>query len=133
MREPMTAPRTDSAGSKRAGRLRITWSHVVLAGAVLALAAVLVGCSGEESAGEDGTTVSGIVVDVRGGLTELEQFDLVLEDGTRLTFVPEAGVLERSGFSPAHIREHSALVEPISVTYQEVDGQNIVLGVGDEE
>jgi hypothetical protein len=100
---------------------------------MLALAAILVGCSDDDSAGEEGTTVSGVVVDVQGGITELEQFDLVLEDGTRVTFVPEAGVLERAGFSPAHIREHSALVEPISVTYQEVDGQNIVVWVGDAE
>ena len=108
-------------------------SRVILVGALLALAAILAGCSGGDSDGDGGTTVSGVVVDVQGSITEIERFDMVLGDGTRLTFVPEAGALERSGFSPAHIREHSALVEPISVTYREVDGQNIVTGVGDAE
>lgn len=122
-----------SAVSSRVERIGDSVGRVLLVGALLVLAVILVGCSGDDSDGESGTTVSGVVVDVQGTITEIEQFDMVLEDGTRLTFVPEAGALERTGFSPAHIREHSALVEPISVTYHEVDGQNIVTGVGDAE
>jgi hypothetical protein len=108
-------------------------SRAIGLAALIALALVVVGCGDDEPAAEDGLTVSGVIVDVQGSITEVEQFDLVLEDGTRLTFVPEAGALEGSGFSPAHMREHSALVEPISVRYREVDGENIVTGVGDAD
>jgi hypothetical protein len=107
--------------------------RVVLVVTLVLLALVVSACGGDDSHEEGDLKVSGVIVDVQGDITAIEQFDLVVEDGTRFTFVPEAGSLERSGFSPAHIREHSALVEPISVTYHEVDGQNMVTGVGDAD
>ena len=76
-------------------------------------------------------TAEGLVVDVSGTISEVESFDILSADGDRLTLVPEDGALERSGFSPAHLREHMALAEPIAVRYEERDGRNVVVGFDD--
>jgi len=92
---------------------------------------VLVACGGEASPDEDDLTVEGVIVDVQGSITKVDTFDMALPNGDRLTIVPPGGILERSGFSPAHLREHMALVEPIAVSYREEDGHNVLTAVGD--
>ena len=74
---------------------------------------------------------TGMVVDVQGTLTQADRFDLRLSDGQILTFVPPPGVLEESGFSTSHLRENMTLSHPITVTYIDEDGVNVVTGVGD--
>lgn len=97
----------------------------------LLLVLVVAACEAGTAEDEGGLRATGVVVDVRGSITEVEEFELALADGTRLTLVPEAGVLEAAGFSPAHLREHMAIAEQIEVTYRDEDGRNIVTGVGD--
>ena len=97
---------------------------------LLLLAVVLAACDAGSSE-DGGITAAGVVVDVQGSITEVEQFVLALPDGSRLTLEPESGVLEAAGFSASHLREHMALAERISVTYHERDGRNIVTGVDD--
>ena len=95
------------------------------------VALLLAGCDAGSSENEDGLNAEGVIVDVRGTITEVESFELVLPGGERLTIEPPGGVLERSGFSPAHLREHMALAERITLTYREEDGRNVLIAVGD--
>ena len=61
-------------------------------------------------------TVRGVLVDVAApSLTNLRSFDLRTDDGRRLSFRVEGDV----GMTPAHLREHMVLGEPVSVTYRE--------------
>jgi hypothetical protein len=103
--------------------------------AALALIAAvsLAACDDGSSERVDGLEATGVVVDVQGTLTEVESFELLLDNGSRLTFVPEDGALERAGFSPAHLREHAALVQPIAVVYVEEDGSNVAVGFEDAD
>lgn len=105
---------------------------------LLLLIIIVAACGGDPSQAEarpaaDGAIATGVVVDVRGTITQVDEFDLLLSDGSRFTIVPRGGVLERSGFSPAHLREHMALTTPISVIYREEDGLNIMTGIDDAE
>ena len=128
----MTTPRADRGTSSCVAEPSRELGRILRLVLLAVLAAIVVACSAEPEP-TDSTTAEGVIVAVQGGLTDVEAFDLVLTDGSRLTFVPEAGSLERSGFSPAHLREHAALAAPISVRYHVVEGRNMVIGIVDAD
>jgi hypothetical protein len=98
---------------------------------LLVIAITVAACGADDSDTSGAFSAEGIVVDVQGTISEVETFDLLGSDGERLTLTPEDGALESSGFSPAHLREHMALVQHIGVRYDVVDGRNIVVGIDD--
>jgi hypothetical protein len=77
-------------------------------------------------------TVTGVVVHVDSqSLTDVRSFDLRTADGTILTF--RIGQLDMSppGFNPQHLAVHQATAEPVTVTYEERDGQLVALRLVD--
>jgi len=107
--------------------------HPEMTGTVTVLEPEAAPSGGEVASADTDLGATGIVVDVRGTITQVEQFELLLSDGQRLTLVPPVGVLERVGFSPSHLREHMTLGKAISVTYRPEAGVNVMTGVGDAE
>lgn len=123
--ELASSPHVDCPGGQR--------RHVRRLIALAILALIVVACGNGEPEPRTESIAEGVVVDVQGTLTEVQSFELTLPDGSRLTFVPEAGVLERSGFSPSHLREHAGLGQPVSVRYLVVEGEHRVTSIGDVE
>jgi len=107
--------------------------HPEMTGTVTVLEPEAAPAGGEVASADTDLGATGIVVDVRSTITQVEQFELLLSDGQRLTLVPPVGVLERAGFSPSHLREHMTLGKAISVTYRPEAGVNVMTGVGDAE
>ena len=60
-------------------------------------------------------------------LTSVGSFELRAEDGRRLSFRADGDV----GMTPAHLREHMVLGEPITVTYRELAEGLLALRVED--
>ncbi len=71
--------------------------------------------------GTDDDTVTGVVIDVVGDLTNVESFVLRLPDGTDHTFHPAAGVLFHGTANLSHLRDHLRSGEPVEVRYEELD------------
>ena len=73
-------------------------------------------------------TVRGMVVEVRAkSITELELLAIVDEAGDRWEFYAEGF----AGFTPAHLREHQAFGQPVTVTYREARDGLLVVGLAD--
>jgi len=81
--------------------------------------------------GDPGKTAVGIVIAVDAPAGEVTGFTLRTEQGETIPFV--IGELETDGatFAAAHLVEHAVTLEPISVGYRLVDGQNVVHRLAD--
>ncbi len=92
--------------------------------ACLALALVLLAACG----GDGDRSVVGVIIDVEAGSpTDVESFTVRDADGQQLLFhvAPEAAPDPREGFTPTHLRSHSALAEPVKVVYRK-DGDTLL-------
>ena len=97
-------------------------SRVVLLVALLFAAPA---CGDGESRGE----VTGVVTAVEiASLTELDGFTLRSEEET-YEFVVDPDT--ELGFPPAHLNEHRVSGDPVTVVYEEVDGELVALSVED--
>lgn len=92
-----------------------------------ALLLVLAGCGGA-----DEPAAVGVVIDVVGDLTSVEQFTIRTADGSDLTFVP-AGEARFHGLGPlGHLRSHLAGGSPVVVVYETgADGVLVAVSVDD--
>jgi hypothetical protein len=86
-------------------------SAALLAAALVAIAAC--GTTGQE--------VSGVVVEVTGDITTVEQFVLRLPDGTDQAFVPAPGITFHSGAAIGHLRDHMRSGQAIVIDYEILD------------
>lgn len=91
----------------------------------LAVALLVVGC------GTSGKTAAGVVIalDATGG--QVTSFTLRTTDGQVIPF--SVGTLETDGaaFPASHLAVHAATLEPITVTYREEGGRNVVFRLDD--
>ncbi len=81
-----------------------------------------------------GTTdveVRGVVVDVRGTLTEIESFEVRSDRGETYLFVPSNDAVFGDEAPLSHIRDHLRSGEPVVVTYSERDGELVADRVDD--
>jgi len=108
-------------------------SRLLLALSLLAMAVLVAACGADGPDTSGALRAEGLVVDVQGTISEVKTFDLLDTNGERMTFTPEDGALERSGFSPAHVREHMALAQRIAVRYEVRDGTNVLVGIDDAD
>lgn len=96
--------------------------RLVLAAVLLVLAAC----------GDSPQRARGVVIEVEGGLTEIEGFLLRLPDGSDLRFVPADGILFHGDAPLGHIRDHLRSGEPIEVEFEVLsDGTAVALEVSD--
>lgn len=58
------------------------------------------------------------MIDVTGGLADVDSFSLRVGGGEDLTFAAGPGVLFHGGGSLSHLRSHLATGEPVVVTYE---------------
>lgn len=93
-----------------------------LAAALLA-AALVTACAG-------GSSVTGIVVEVDGTISNVRSFVLRTTEGEELTFVPAAGI-DFNDAPLSHLRDHLRSGEPVRVDYEERDGALIAERVTD--
>ena len=98
-------------------RLRIGVATVLLA---------LSGCS-------DGRqTVEGVVIEVEGGIAEVEGFLLRLPDGTDLRLQPADEVLFHDSAPIGHLRDHLRSGQPVAVEYEVLaDGSAVAYSITD--
>jgi hypothetical protein len=87
----------------------------------LTIGLVLAACSGSG-------TITGIVVDVTGDLTDVESFT-VLTDGERHTYTLLPGA--DYAFPPGHLRDHLRSGDPVRVGWEERDGTRVALSLED--
>lgn len=102
-----------------------------LGGAILVLlvAAVVLALSRTERGPPE--TVTGVVIDVEGGLVDVASFEVRLDDGTYRVFVPADGVLFDGEGSLSHLREHLLTGEPVEIGYERTDEGFVAVRVGD--
>lgn len=73
-------------------------------------------------------TMKGIVVDVTGDLTTVEEFTLLVE-GDRVRFVPSPG--GEFAFPLPHLRDHLRSGDPVLVGWELVDGIRVATFLDD--
>ena len=74
-------------------------------------------------------SVTGVVVDVQSrSLTTLDLFTIRAEDGTVFTFTSTERFV---GFTPSHLNEHRAFAVPVTVTYEDIEGNLVILSIDD--
>ena len=113
-----------------AARLRRAGCAHVMAGVVAAaiVVSLSMACNGSSAGPGDTMTVRGMVVEVRGkSITELELLAIKDVAGDRWEFHAEGF----AGFTPAHLREHQAFGQPVTVTYRETRDGLMVVGLSD--
>lgn len=77
-------------------------------------------------------TARGVVIEVEGGITEVDGFLLRLEDGSVLRLRPAEGVLFHDSAPIGHIRDHLRSGEPVEVEYEVLeDGSAVAYSVTD--
>ncbi len=92
----------------------------------LALLVAVTACGGDNDA------VSGVVIDVAGDITTVEEFVLRLPDGSDRTFVPAPGITFHSGAAIGHLRDHMRSGQAIVIDYEILDdGTWVALNVDD--
>lgn len=93
--------------------------------ALLVLVAVSCGGSARLSA-------RGVIIEVEGGITEVNGFLLRLPDGSDLRLRPAEGVLFHDSAPIGHIRDHLRSGEPVEVEYEVLDdGSAVAYSVSD--
>ena len=77
-------------------------------------------------------TARGVVVEVEGGIAEVNGFLLRLADGSDLRLQPAADILFHDSAPIGHIRDHLRSGEPVEVEYEVLDdGSAIAYSVSD--
>lgn len=71
----------------------------------------------------------GVVVDVQGDLTSVQQFTVLTDGGERVTVVPDPEL--DYAFPLPHLREHLQTGEPVVFTSQRRNGANVLLTIDD--
>ena len=84
-------------------------------GLLILLVVVASACS------EGRETVRGIVIEVEGGIAEVDGFLLRLSDGEQIRLRPADGILFHDNAPIGHIRDHLRTGEPIEVEYEVLD------------
>ena len=107
------------------GRRILVGVGVVIA--VLAVGALLASTLGQPAR----QTETGVVIAVdSSSLTNVRGFTIRTRDGRTVAF--ELGQLENaSQFAPGHLNEHVATAVPVLVTYQDVNGDRVVVRLED--
>lgn len=91
-------------------------------------------CStGPERGSSGGEQVHGAVVAVNGDLARVRSFDILTEDGVRLTLQPADGLLFADAEPIAHLRDHMTSGHPVVVRYEEEGDRLIATYAGDTE
>jgi hypothetical protein len=97
----------------------------------LAIALAAAGCAGAAPA-TPRLTATGIVVRVTStSPSAVSSFVLRTADGQVFSFSTEAVTFDKDSFPPEHLREHQALAEPVMVTYEVHDGQDVAVRLED--
>ena len=101
---------------------------------IVALASILValgGCDdGSEGATEAHLSFTGLVTSVETrSLLEFESITVASESGVVLDF--HAGGRRFEEFTPAHVREHMVLGDPVEVTYQKSGDMLLIVSLRD--
>lgn len=78
---------------------------------LLAVLVAIVACGGSTE------SMTGVVLEVQGDLTNVERFTLIGADGARLEFEPEPGVTFDGG-PLGHLRDHLRSGEAVVVRYR---------------
>ncbi len=82
--------------------------------------------------GASDLTATGVVIQVTGtSPSAVSSFVLHTAKDQVLTFVVGPVTFDQTSFPPEHLREHQALAEPVVVTYQVQDGQNVAIKLAD--
>ena len=77
-------------------------------------------------------SVTGVVIDVVGGLTGIDSFKLRLPDGTDLELMPGDDLLFDDVAPISHLRDHLVSGAPVTATYLEAgEGLPIVVAISD--
>lgn len=71
-------------------------------------------------------TVTGIVVEVDGDLVSVSRFVVVVEDGSRLEFIPSPGILFHDRAPISHLQDHLRSGEPVRVVYESLDDGTLI-------
>jgi ABC-type amino acid transport substrate-binding protein len=77
-------------------------------------------------------TVTGVVIDVVGGLAGIDSFKIRLEDGSDVELTPGEGVLFDDVAPISHLQDHLVSGAPVTATYLTVaEGLPVVIAIGD--
>lgn len=96
--------------------------------------------TGEATAGanEEGSldqrlieSATGVVIDVRGNLSSIESFGIVLADSSSLHLEPEPGVLFDGEGPLSHLRDHLRSGQPVEVEFYRNGNRLMATAVGD--
>lgn len=91
------------------------------------VAALVSGCTSSET-----STVRGVVVDVTGDITSVEEFVLRLGDGSDQRLVTAPGITFHDGAAIGHLRDHLRSGQEIVIDYEILDdGTWLALSVDD--
>ncbi len=93
---------------------------------VLAVALPVLVIAGTAACGDQGSTVTGVVISLDSTGGTIHGFTLRTTDGATLTF--SIGTLDTGGttFPASHLVVHAVSAAPVSVWYRVVGGQNVV-------
>jgi hypothetical protein len=83
--------------------------------AVVVLATTLAAC------GAGNATLRGVVIDVSGDITTVQDFTLRLPDGTDQRLVPAPGITFHGGAAIGHLRDHLRSGQEIVIEYEVLD------------
>lgn len=99
----------------------------VLAATFIAAWSLLTACGGGSEA-----TVIGVVIEVTGDLTRVDEFTVRLADGTDRVIEPAPAVRFHGDAAVTHLRDHLRSGAPVRITYEVLDdGRWIARGIQD--
>jgi len=76
-------------------------------------------------------SATGVVIDVRGNLSSIESFVIVLADGSSLHLEPEPGILFDEEGPLSHLRDHLRSGQPVEVEFYRNGDRLMATAVGD--
>jgi hypothetical protein len=82
--------------------------------------------------GDSGDVVTGVVVELDGGITSVDRFVLRFADGTEQELEPAPGIIFHDGAPIGHLGDHLRSGVPVRVDYEVLDdGTWVALSVED--
>lgn len=94
--------------------------------AIAAVLVIVAACGGGPN------KARGVVIEVQGGIADIEGFLLRLPDGSDLRLEPAEGILFHGDAPLGHLRDHLRTGEPVEVEYEVLsDGTAVALRVTD--
>jgi hypothetical protein len=106
---------------------RVIAALVLLVGAIVSSA-----CAADETGNPDRQQFVGVVTAVEGNLQRIDEFEILLSDGSTMVVVPADGLTFEGG-PLAHIQDHLRSGEPVRLTVDRADGAAVVYEIGDSE